>query len=137
MRNKRECPAIFLTLVAILFSPLVLGGEGTGGFRFNPSLVKRDPFSAPEKKAGLKGNDLTTFDIMDMRLLAVMSGYGPTQAMLALPNSSTHIVQKGDRLGRRGGRISVISANEVRVRETFTDLDGRTKSTELVIKLEQ
>jgi Tfp pilus assembly protein PilP len=60
---------------------------------------------------------------------------GSPQAMVALPDKSTHIVQVGDQIGRRRGVIAKISTNEIVIRETFRDYQNRstTETTTLVL----
>ena len=109
--------------------------EPLGDFSFNPISVKRDPFQPPEVKGNSALSDLNRYDLNEMKLVAIMTGLGQPQAMIVLPNNRTHIVQKGDSIGRQNGRIQRITANEVTVKEFFKDFRGNTKesTTSLVI----
>jgi Tfp pilus assembly protein PilP len=99
-------------------------------FTFNPLSVQRDPFSPPEvKKGDLSVNELTRFDLFEMKVVAIMTGLGASKAMLVLPNGNTHIVQKGDKIGKNSGYIVDIKANELVVLESFKDFRGRVKKS--------
>lgn len=117
--------------------PLSSWAQSNGGenWTFNPIAVKRDPFIAPEAKAERELNELQQFDLNEMNLVAILTGMGSPQAMVVLPNGKTHIVQKGDSIGRHNGRIHRIKSDEVVVTESFRDFKGRTKKsfTSLVI----
>jgi len=104
-------------------------------YSFNPIGVKRDPFAPPVTavKAGM--NSLLRFDLNQISLVGILTGMGSPQAMVALPDKSTHIVQVGDQIGRRRGVIAKISTNEIVIRETFRDYQNRstTETTTLVL----
>lgn len=99
-----------------------------GGYSFNPLQVKRDPFKPPESHDNKSVNELTLFDTNEMKLVAILTGSGSPQAMLVLPNKKTHIVQTGDAIGRRNGVVVRMTSNEVVVRESFVDFQGRKKT---------
>ena len=104
------------------------GGVTDEGWLFNPLAVKRDPFVPPpglNKKE--KGNELREFDLNEINLVAILTGLGPPQAMVVLPNGKTHIVQVRDPIGRHNGRVFKITANEVVIEESFKDFKGRDK----------
>jgi Tfp pilus assembly protein PilP len=81
------------------------------------------------KKGDLSGNELTRFDLFEMKVVAIMTGLGASKAMLVLPNGNTHIVQKGDKIGKNSGYIVDIKANELVVLESFKDFRGRVKKS--------
>jgi Tfp pilus assembly protein PilP len=105
-----------------------------GGYSFNPLGVKRDPFVPPEVAKKAVG-ELNRYDINEMTLVAIMTGLGPAQAMIVLPNNSTHIVQTGDSIGRRNGRVARITANEVIIKESFRDYQNREKESQTSLVL--
>lgn len=135
-----------MKLVAFLFfiSPLVWSQEiatvtseaKPSQFNFNPLSVKRDPFTPPELAADSSKSPLEYYDLAQLDLLAVMSGAGASQAMLALPNGETHIVQVGDKIGRNKGRVFKITTSEMIVKETYLDPRGKevVNLTPIVIK---
>lgn len=104
-------------------------------FYFNPLKVKRDPFLPPSSLKSSTSSDLVNYDTNEMSLVAILSGMGAPKAMILLPSGKTHIVQKGDQIGRNRGRVKQITANEVVVQETFKDYKNTTRSSVTKIKL--
>lgn len=104
-------------------------------YSFDPLSVKRDPFLPPSDMTGDILPDIQRFELGEMRLMAIMSGMGSPKALVMLPTGKSHIVQKGDAIGRFRGRVDQISSSELRVREQFIDHKGRKKTsvTSLVI----
>lgn len=104
-------------------------------FYFNPLKVKRDPFLPPNSLKTSGTSDLVNFDTNEMSLVAILSGMGAPKAMILLPGGKTHIVQKGDQIGRNRGRVKQITSSEVIVQETFKDYKNTTRSSVTKIKL--
>jgi Tfp pilus assembly protein PilP len=104
-------------------------------YSFNPIGVKRDPFAPPVSATKGSMNSLQRFDLNQISLVGILTGIGAPQAMVVLPDKSTHIVQVGDQIGRRKGVVAKISTNEIVVRETFRDYQNRstTETTSLVL----
>lgn len=96
---------------------------------FNPLAVKRDPFVAPNGVKHEAVDELRQFDLNEIHLVAILTGLGPSQAMVVLPNGKTHIVQSGDGIGRHKGRVYRITGSEVVVQEAFKDFKGRDKKS--------
>ncbi len=104
-------------------------------YSFDPLSVKRDPFLPPQELVSDPVADILRYELGEMRLMAIMSGLGSAKALVMLPNGKSHIVQKGDAIGRFKGKVDQISSTELRVREQFVDHIGRKKTsiTSLVI----
>jgi len=96
-------------------------------FTFNPLSVKRDPFTPPSIETKGNENELVKFDLLEMKLVAIMTGLGTPKAMLVLPSGASHIIQEGDRLGKNRGYVSKIEPKAITVVESFKDFRGRTK----------
>lgn len=126
-------------LVSSVASFLVLAicanAQASDGYSFNPLAVKRDPFVAPTVDKRKLVGELNRYDVNEMTLVAIMSGLGPAQAMIVLPNGNTHIVQVGDAIGRRNGKVAKITANEVIIRESFRDYQDREKTSQTSLVL--
>ncbi len=105
------------------------------GYSFNPLAIKRDPFLPPTMDAGKLVKEIQAYDINEMNLVAVLTGFGKPQAMIALPSGRTEIVSEGDLIGRRNGRVAKITPNEIQIKESFKDYQNRMKTdiTSLVI----
>jgi len=123
-------------VVCTLFASgnLLAQTQGTE-YSFDPLSVKRDPFLPPPDIENEVLTEIQRFELGEMRLMAIMSGMGSPKALVMLPNGKSHIVQKGDAIGRYRGKVDQITASELRVREQFVDHKGRKKTsvTSLVI----
>ncbi len=119
----------FHILLALVFClPTLLRAQGKlEDFTFNPLSVKRDPFTPPAIETKGNENELIKFDLLEMKLVAIMTGLGTPKAMLVLPSGSSHIIQEGDQLGKNRGYVSKILSKEITVVESFKDFRGRTK----------
>jgi len=53
------------------------------------------------------------YDVGQFSLVGVITGTPVPKAMLADPTGFAHVVRPGDRIGKQGGRIAAIYANEV------------------------
>jgi type IV pilus assembly protein PilP len=104
-------------------------------YSFDPLSVKRDPFLPPNDLSVAVLPDIQRYELGEMRLMAIMSGMGTPKALVMLPSGKSHIVQKGDTIGKYRGKVDKISSTELSVREQFVDHKGRKKTslTSLVI----
>jgi len=131
---------VIQAILAILFvfSIFCFGQDNEKArFYFNPLKVRRDPFLPPAAFERKGVNELTSFELNEMSLVAVLSGMGAAKAMILLPNGKTHIVQRGDAIGRNRGRVSAISGSEVVVKESFKDYKGSVKTSTAKLVLEE
>lgn len=82
----------------------------------------RDPF-APDPAAQPPPDDdscqeeLCRYAVTDLTLVAIVSGDSDPVAMFEDPRRKGHIVHRGSRIGRRGGRVTAIVRDCVTVRE--------------------
>jgi hypothetical protein len=107
------------------------------GYSFNPLAVKRDPFVPPQVDQRLNVNELERYDLNQMKLVAIMEGFGKPQAMIILPDNKTYILREGDVIGRRNGVVARITSTEVQVKESFRDFQNRVKSDVTALVLAQ
>jgi Tfp pilus assembly protein PilP len=108
---------------------------GQVDYTFNPLNVKRDPFTPPKLEKRSPEDDLLRFDVGEMSLVGILTGMGAPQAMLLLPNGKTHVVQNGQSLGRRNGKVSSIGPNEVQIKESFRDFQNRLTTDTVTLVL--
>lgn len=121
-------------------------------FRINkPSYVYKsfanpDPFDSIIRKMVKKGaprNDkappLERYDIMQMRLVAVVSDDDKHYALVGLPDKKFFTVNIGTRMGIRSGMVHRITDNAIIVRETVINYRGEEKveDTELKLRTEE
>jgi len=121
--------ALALLGIGLVSTTRPAGANNGSAYSFNPLAVKRDPFLPPEAGGAKTVRELNRYEISEMQLVAVMTGLGAPQAMIVLPNGSTHIVQTGDSIGPRDGKVSRIASSEIAIRETFKDFQGNRKSS--------
>jgi hypothetical protein len=89
----------------------------------------RDPFQLPTSAVAKKEvpkSELETLALKDFRLQGVISGPRKIRAMLAGAGGKTYFVKVGDRIGVRGGKITQITSDSVRVTEFYQDEKGRS-----------
>lgn len=118
---------LFLILGLLFTVPSLEAQRKVEEFTFNPLSVRRDPFSPPALETKGEENDLVKYDLLEVKLVAIMTGLGNAKAMVVLPNGVSHIIQEGDRIGKNKGFVTKISKTEVAVVESFKDFRGRTK----------
>jgi hypothetical protein len=96
----------------------------------NEDLIRalRDPFQLPTSalvKKEIPKSELETLALKDFKLQGVISGPRKIRAMLSGGAGKTYFVKVGDRIGVRGGKITQISSDAVRVTEFYQDEKGR------------
>lgn len=96
----------------------------------NEDLIRslRDPFQLPTSaiiKKEIPKSELETLALKDFKLQGVISGPRKVRAMLAGGGGKTYFVKVGDRIGVRGGKITQITSDAVRVTEFYQDEKGR------------
>ena len=116
-----------ILLMIVVLPSLAFAQAKLEDFTFNPISVKRDPLTPPAVETKGVENELLGFDLLEMKLVAIMTGLGTPKAMIVLPSGSSHIIQEGDRIGKNRGYVTKIRAKAVTVVESFKDFRGRTK----------
>jgi Tfp pilus assembly protein PilP len=114
--------------------------EQANAYTFNPLEVQRDPFQAPKNRSGIKLGDpreLQFFDTNQIDLVGIIRDGRKTQAMVVLPNKSSHIIEIGTIIGRRNGRVEKITDSEVLIQESFRDFQNRVRTDQTALVLAQ
>jgi type IV pilus assembly protein PilP len=90
------------------------------------AIGKRDPFRNPiiDATTTKPTTELETFELDQLKLIAVVTGGASPYAMLEDPNGKGHAVHKNTRVGKRGGRVFMIKMGEVIIRETYLNVRG-------------
>jgi Tfp pilus assembly protein PilP len=130
----------FLTLMVVAlwaFAAFAQDEQQSQRAPFNPGDIKRDPFAPPAPPEQSEDDDLTHYDLNEIKLVAIMVGLGSPKAMVVTPNNKTHVVQIGDRLGRYKGKISQIRTQEVVVAESFRDHQNQERKSYTSLKIEK
>lgn len=85
-------------------------GRGRDPFAFAPP----EPEVQQQKEARVK-EPLESFDLQQLKLVAIVTGTVVPNAMFVDPSGFGHFAKEDDRIGRDGGRITDIRTNEVEV----------------------
>ncbi|MFA5585822.1 MAG: pilus assembly protein PilP [Saccharofermentanales bacterium] len=96
---------------------------------FAPLLVVRPPtFASTEPQTPLQ-----SFELGQLRLIAIIVGKGPASAMVMAPDGKGYILKKGIKVGKNSGKVIDINPEAVLVEENYLDFSGevRTKTQEI------
>jgi type IV pilus assembly protein PilP len=97
-------------------------------YNYNP-VGKRDPFRSPLEELDRNpvvnlvvacSEPLCQWDIDQLKLVAVVTGDANPLAMVEDPLGRGHIVRRGTRMGRQGGKVTQILRDEIIVTEVIT-----------------
>lgn len=103
---------------------------------------RRDPFSSliEVKQAGtrkaLKGAPpIESFDVDEIKLIAIAWDRQQSYAMITLPDNKSYTIRKGMTLGIYGGKVSEITPDSVIITEKVKDYRGQIKIKDTILKL--
>lgn len=112
--------------------------SGETEYAYNP-IGRRDPFKkatgASQLIAVQRGGPLTSFDLAQMKLVAVISGISDPRGMIQLPDGKSYIVRRNSPIGRNFGKVARITPKAVIIEEEFRGPLGdlQVKETKLVL----
>lgn len=93
-------------------------------------IGKRDPFRSffeefneKEKQEGT--TELQTFEIDQLKLIAIITGRATPYAMVQDPSGKGHTLTRGTLIGKNWGRVSTITQDCVVVKEEYRNYTGR------------
>ena len=101
------------------------------------AAAKRDPFKnetevvLPPKDPTCGG--LCEFDVEQLKVAAVVTGLSVPLAGLEAPNGKVYIVDKGTKVGKRGGRVLEVSAGKIVIEEPCAKESSKKCKTELAV----
>ncbi len=103
---------------------------------YNP-IGKRDPFQPyiEETRPKVVLTPLQTFDIEQLKLVAIIWDLLEPRAMVEDPSGRGYILKKGTLIGKNWGRVTKIKKEIVIVSEQYRDLSGQLVVNEVVIEL--
>ena len=99
---------------------------------------KRDPFKELEIKitippTGPECGSLCQFDVEQFKLSALVTGLNSPLAGVEAPNGKVYIVDVNQRIGKRGGRVTKVSASGIVIEEPCAKETTRVCSTTLTM----
>jgi type IV pilus assembly protein PilP len=101
---------------------------------------RRDPFTSLVEikiaKKPLKGSpDIESFDVEEIKLIAIAWDRQQSYAMVTLPDNKSFTIRKGMTLGIYGGKVSEIKRDSVIITEQVKDYKGQLKTKNTILKL--
>lgn len=106
-------------------------GEDVGEIAYAYSPIgKRDPFRSlfdqlRREEQSQQLTELQTFELDQLKLVAIISRIATPYAMVEDPNAKGHTLTRGTLIGKNWGRVSEINPNCVVVKEEYRDYTGR------------
>ncbi|MBI5547174.1 MAG: pilus assembly protein PilP [Deltaproteobacteria bacterium] len=101
---------------------------------------KRDPFKNEQEVVLTPPppgcNTLCDYEVDQLRVAALVSGLSVPLAGLEAPNGKVYIVDKGTRLGKRGGRVVEVSGGKIVVEEPCAKDSTKKCRSEIAIAKE-
>ena len=107
------------------------------------SKGRPDPFAsliaAPKEKEkrGRVTGTLEGYDVSDFKLIAIAEKEGQYYALLLSFDNKAFTVREGTVLGLHKGKVKKITSDRVIIVEYLKDYRGKTKSREMVLKLQK
>jgi Tfp pilus assembly protein PilP len=98
----------------------------------------RDPFKRPslvESKDLSVRSELETFSADSLKMLGVITGPKKMKALIQSPSGHTYYVTEKTKVGMRGGVISKITINGMKIREKIVNVLGQEEDVETEIPL--
>jgi Tfp pilus assembly protein PilP len=110
-----------------------------GGAYEYTGLDRRDPFAplVSKREAG-RGKGVTpleSYDITEMKIIAVLLDKKKYFAVVSLPDGKSYNVTDGAKVGAHGGVISRITKDTVVIRERIRDASGVMSPRDTVLRL--
>ncbi len=102
---------------------------------------RRDPFaSLIEVKAAVKkpakgASPIESFDVDEIRLIAIVWDRQQSYALITLPDKKSFTIRKGMTMGLYGGKVSEITPDSVIITEQIKDYKGQLRNKDTILKL--
>ncbi len=117
-----------------------LAGEPVvaGTFVYNP-IGKRDPFrsfiSGRLDEEIRAPTPLQRFDIEELLLVGIVWGIDHPRALIADPEKTSHVVERGTYIGKNWGKVSEITSRAVVITEEYQTIEGELVTEQVVMNL--
>jgi type IV pilus assembly protein PilP len=114
-------------------------GDQDETFVYDPS-EKRDPFRSfdfsPQKVSGSGDTPLEQYSYNELKLSAVLEGFGEPKAVVEDPKGKGHTVSVGTKVGNLGGTVMKIESDKIIILEKSIEFTGetQTRTVELYIR---
>ena len=106
---------------------------------FHPIIQTTPPEPSPAEKPKKMLTPLERVQPGQLKLVGILSQkkIGERQALVELPNGKGYILQVGDPIGQRQGKVTAITGKSVVIQETSKDLFGKKVIQDTILKLHQ
>ena len=120
-------------------TPQIAAAEPVAKYAYDPA-GRRDPFEPLLliKKPIVQSEPLTplqSYEIGQLRLIAVIIGKGTPTAMVIAPDGKGYILKKGIKVGKNNGTVLAIHKDAVLVEEKYIDFSGEIRKNTQEIQL--
>jgi type IV pilus assembly protein PilP len=109
-----------------------------GSFVYNP-IGKRDPFrsfiSGRLDEEIRAPTPLQRFDIEELLLVGIVWGIDHPRALIADPDQTSHVVERGTYIGKNWGKVSEITSRAVVITEEYQTIEGELVTEQVVMNL--
>jgi type IV pilus assembly protein PilP len=104
-------------------------------YAYSP-IGKRDPFRSlfdqlRREEQNQQLTELQTFEVDQLKLVAIISRIATPYAMVEDPNGKGHTLTRGTLIGKNWGRVSEINPDCVTIKEEYRDYTGRKVTNKL------
>lgn len=106
-------------------------GGSEDSFVYDPAK-KRDPFRSfdfsPQKTTSSGDTPLEQFSYNELKLSAVLEGFGEAKAVIEDPKGKGHTVTVGTKVGNLGGTVMKIESDKIIILEKSVEFTGETQT---------
>jgi type IV pilus assembly protein PilP len=108
-------------------------------YAYSP-IGKRDPFRSlydqlRREEQNQQLTELQTFEVDQLKLVAIISRIATPYAMVEDPNGKGHTLTRGTLIGKNWGRVFEINADAVVIKEEYRDYTGRKVTNKITLQL--
>jgi type IV pilus assembly protein PilP len=112
---------------------------GDLAYAYSP-IGKRDPFRSlfdqlRREEQNQQLTELQTFEVDQLKLVAIVSRIATPYAMVEDPNGKGHTLTRGTLIGKNWGRVSEINPEAVVIKEEYRDYTGRKVTNKITLNL--
>jgi len=100
---------------------------------FQPMLLVKRAVDA--EGTNVTQTPLQQYEVVQIKLVAVILGYGEPMAMVMTPDGKSHYVRKGYKMGKNGGKVVRITTDSVLVEEKFRDVTDAIVTNMVELKI--
>jgi type IV pilus assembly protein PilP len=108
-------------------------------YAYSP-IGKRDPFRSlfdqlRKEEGGQPVTELQTFEVDQLKLVAIVSRIATPYAMVEDPSGKGHTLTRGTLIGKNWGRVAEINPDCVVIKEEYRDYTGRKVTIKISVCL--